>query len=147
MPLNSGLSMSVEYISDTVWFSFEVHSKPGFLARQQHEVAARKPHDPARNAQSHAASPFLGGEERDEDVLRRFGRNGGPVVAYLYPYFLLVVARGFDVYPSVCPVADGLNGVLQYVHDHLRHQVLVDRKSTRLNSRHANISYAVFCLK
>src|SRR3712207_7088314 len=26
-------------------------------------------------------------------------------------------------------------------------QLLVDRKSTRLNSRHANISYAVFCLK
>src|SRR3712207_8922305 len=27
------------------------------------------------------------------------------------------------------------------------HQVIVDRKSTRLNSSHANISYAVFCLK
>src|SRR3712207_8813684 len=28
-----------------------------------------------------------------------------------------------------------------------RHRVVVDRKSTRLNSSHANISYAVFCLK
>src|SRR3712207_7098126 len=28
-----------------------------------------------------------------------------------------------------------------------RRRVLVDRKSTRLNSSHANISYAVFCLK
>src|SRR3712207_7919501 len=27
------------------------------------------------------------------------------------------------------------------------HQPLQDRKSTRLNSSHANISYAVFCLK
>src|SRR3712207_8776805 len=27
------------------------------------------------------------------------------------------------------------------------HHVPVDRKSTRLNSSHANISYAVFCLK
>src|SRR3712207_8865109 len=27
------------------------------------------------------------------------------------------------------------------------HPVEVDRKSTRLNSSHANISYAVFCLK
>src|SRR3712207_7136387 len=27
------------------------------------------------------------------------------------------------------------------------HQYNVDRKSTRLNSSHANISYAVFCLK
>src|SRR3712207_8657225 len=28
-----------------------------------------------------------------------------------------------------------------------RHPVFQDRKSTRLNSSHANISYAVFCLK
>src|SRR3712207_7157050 len=27
------------------------------------------------------------------------------------------------------------------------HQIYQDRKSTRLNSSHANISYAVFCLK
>src|SRR3712207_7543623 len=32
--------------------------------------------------------------------------------------------------------------------EHLwRHARSVDRKSTRLNSSHANISYAVFCLK
>src|SRR3712207_8662772 len=35
--------------------------------------------------------------------------------------------------------------------DRLRHSatsaLLTDRKSTRLNSSHANISYAVFCLK
>src|SRR3712207_7254037 len=31
--------------------------------------------------------------------------------------------------------------------DSLQAQGLVDRKSTRLNSSHANISYAVFCLK
>src|SRR3712207_8432056 len=30
---------------------------------------------------------------------------------------------------------------------HLRHGIFADRKSTRLNSSHANISYAVFCLK
>src|SRR3712207_7596486 len=27
------------------------------------------------------------------------------------------------------------------------HKLIIDRKSTRLNSSHANISYAVFCLK
>src|SRR3712207_8999301 len=27
------------------------------------------------------------------------------------------------------------------------HELAIDRKSTRLNSSHANISYAVFCLK
>src|SRR3712207_8068062 len=30
---------------------------------------------------------------------------------------------------------------------HVRHRPVQDRKSTRLNSSHANISYAVFCLK
>src|SRR3712207_7087227 len=34
---------------------------------------------------------------------------------------------------------DGLRRILRRVH--------LDRKSTRLNSSHANISYAVFCLK
>src|SRR3712207_8283843 len=29
----------------------------------------------------------------------------------------------------------------------LRRRMTIDRKSTRLNSSHANISYAVFCLK
>src|SRR3712207_8164838 len=32
-------------------------------------------------------------------------------------------------------------------HPTVREGVSVDRKSTRLNSSHANISYAVFCLK
>src|SRR3712207_6966625 len=43
---------------------------------------------------------------------------------------------------------------LKYLYDALRDlqggldgRLLVDRKSTRLNSSHANISYAVFCLK
>src|SRR5476651_1602734 len=31
--------------------------------------------------------------------------------------------------------------------DSLGHKLNADRKSTRLNSSHANISYAVFCLK
>src|SRR3712207_8039297 len=35
---------------------------------------------------------------------------------------------------------------LALVHHRFRHRQL-DRKSTRLNSSHANISYAVFCLK
>src|SRR3712207_8468648 len=42
-------------------------------------------------------------------------------------------AIGLDLYRDI-PVEPG-------------HQALVDRKSTRLNSSHANISYAVFCLK
>src|SRR2546427_8165255 len=33
------------------------------------------------------------------------------------------------------------------LHHHGREHVLLDRKSTRLNSSHSQISYAVFCLK
>src|SRR3712207_8763933 len=48
---------------------------------------------------------------------------------------LIESARGvFDCY-GVLSSADRLRGLL------------LDRKSTRLNSSHANISYAVFCLK
>src|SRR5438445_3194278 len=35
----------------------------------------------------------------------------------------------------------------EQLHGKGRRHVLIDRKSTRLNSSHANISYAVFCLK
>src|SRR3712207_8089200 len=44
--------------------------------------------------------------------------------------------------------ADGkeLNG-LRYTQYRGLEKVKIDRKSTRLNSSHANISYAVFCLK
>src|SRR3712207_8678514 len=55
-------------------------------------------------------------------------------------------------------VVDRLEGVEGDAHrqDHLQHRQRrrgaggpqrLDRKSTRLNSSHANISYAVFCLK
>src|SRR3712207_6954503 len=42
-----------------------------------------------------------------------------------------------DALLQVREVADGARGL----------DLAVDRKSTRLNSSHANISYAVFCLK
>src|SRR3712207_8501276 len=41
--------------------------------------------------------------------------------------------------------ADEVGG--RHVAVHPRHRPQADRKSTRLNSSHANISYAVFCLK
>src|SRR3712207_7698849 len=43
-----------------------------------------------------------------------------------------------------------LHDLAEYRRRHVEHHVLTtvgDRKSTRLNSSHANISYAVFCLK
>src|SRR3712207_7052348 len=58
-------------------------------------------------------------------------------------------ARGRDAAQPVGrsgePVADR-GPVLEKAHAHGSQRV-EDRKSTRLNSSHANISYAVFCLK
>src|SRR3712207_7699428 len=39
------------------------------------------------------------------------------------------------------------NQEAQVAHELLGERLVADRKSTRLNSSHANISYAVFCLK
>src|SRR2546429_6887182 len=39
------------------------------------------------------------------------------------------------------------NNIIQQISDPLAHLVRKDRKSTRLNSSHGYISYAVFCLK
>src|SRR3712207_8437208 len=45
------------------------------------------------------------------------------------------------------PPAALLGGVIDNDIDPLSPNAPLDRKSTRLNSSHANISYAVFCLK
>src|SRR3712207_7589066 len=51
----------------------------------------------------------------------------------------LLLARQGSVVASLLRVLD--------VDEGLKRQGSLDRKSTRLNSSHANISYAVFCLK
>src|SRR3712207_8416036 len=68
------------------------------------------------------------------ELVHGFDRVGGRAVAGLRHAVVNVALRcGQDVY------------VLLGRHGHRRDEV--DRKSTRLNSSHANISYAVFCLK
>src|SRR5438445_9486869 len=77
----------------------------------------------------------------------------GPGLIYLPPLFarmqkvsLRVVAM--DIPPQDVITRDDIsikvNAVLYML---VRDPVKADRKSTRLNSSHANISYAVFCLK
>src|SRR3712207_9313271 len=53
------------------------------------------------------------------------------------------VALDVLLVPEVPPEVDSGAGVV----GGLQHLEAEDRKSTRLNSSHANISYAVFCLK
>src|SRR3712207_7110831 len=63
----------------------------------------------------------------------------------LFVLLCLAFAIGFFVYPTY-PNYDSYYSLL-WGREILDLQKPVDRKSTRLNSSHANISYAVFCLK
>src|SRR3712207_7384794 len=69
-----------------------------------------------------------------------------PPRSTLFPYTTLF--RSADRRGEVGQdVAEHVLGEDHVVHARPRHEVHRDRKSTRLNSSHANISYAVFCLK
>src|SRR3712207_8531637 len=89
-----------------------------------------------------------------------------PPRSTLFPYTTLFRSRrskaAHDHALRLCPFNDepGDPGAVAFPHRHARGDVAqargraevvadneVDRKSTRLNSSHANISYAVFCLK
>src|SRR5690606_41587738 len=47
----------------------------------------------------------------------------------------------------IAPRPEGVHGHLQHVQRTVAARIQQDRKSTRLNSSHVKISYAVFCLK
>src|SRR3712207_9006020 len=88
-----------------------------------------------------------------------------PPRSTLFPYTTLfrssiVHNRGIDQLRSLAsrrktqekieasaPKSQPSEGFAQSWRNSQRDQVREDRKSTRLNSSHANISYAVFCLK
>src|SRR5947209_15505903 len=66
-----------------------------------------------------------------------------PPRSTLFPYTTLF--RSADL-PTPAYLSNGRHAILSH-HRHQAPQPRGDRKSTRLNSSHANISYAVFCLK
>src|SRR5437870_10649218 len=67
-----------------------------------------------------------------------------PPRSTLFPYTTLFRSRG----PRGDGVCDERNLPLTWsAADNVRWKVALDRKSTRLNSSHVAISYAVFCLK
>src|SRR3712207_7645062 len=86
-----------------------------------------------------------------------------PPRSTLFPYTTLFRSRDAEAQHEVDEHRDGdalhrLTGLVQdrarehrdqvrVADRHRQRRVLGDRKSTRLNSSHANISYAVFCLK
>src|SRR3712207_8625514 len=82
-----------------------------------------------------------------------------PPRSTLFPYTTLFRSPGADAALQGARCLEQrevlLGSLVRLLADHLRqmgeasilHQIDRDRKSTRLNSSHANISYAVFCLK
>src|SRR5690349_23659708 len=87
-----------------------------------------------------------------------------PPISTLFPYTTLFRSPGVSVLTTRCrcdcrgrrgadldarrtEAAQAPAGHVAQDHDVLRALVLLDRKSTRLNSSHVEISYAVFCLK
>src|SRR3712207_1742916 len=82
----------------------------------------------------------LGGQKR------AFGPRGTNRLLGVELHDQLLLDRGVDHLAG----RDAVHEHAQLAADDLqprRHGALADRKSTRLNSSHANISYAVFCLK
>src|SRR3712207_8515196 len=80
-----------------------------------------------------------------------------PPRSTLFPYTTLFRSRSLPEYRKIregigmldsCRRPDLVTEItLQPVRRHGVDAAILDRKSTRLNSSHANISYAVFCLK
>src|SRR5438445_6315848 len=79
-----------------------------------------------------------------------------PPTSTLFPYTTLFRSclvdvkgpRGFALIPACfVAVAEGQEIVTDSPRVKKAQDGVLDRKSTRLNSSHANISYAVFCLK
>src|SRR3712207_6872772 len=58
-----------------------------------------------------------------------------------------VIATVSSPHKAQLAAAAGASHVVDYRQQDVVAEVRKDRKSTRLNSSHANISYAVFCLK
>src|SRR2546430_10549681 len=73
------------------------------------------------------------------------------ITHHLVMYFLKPIEQGLDVrflggvHTGCLRVQTGVNSPIQKIQDLKGKRI--DRKSTRLNSSHSQISYAVFCLK
>src|SRR3712207_8599079 len=73
-----------------------------------------------------------------------------PPRSTLFPYTTLFRSRGSEARESRPAAKHAEPRIVRTEHPHRRDgrgAGAGDRKSTRLNSSHANISYAVFCLK
>src|SRR3712207_7336718 len=77
-----------------------------------------------------------------------------PPRSTLFPYTTLFRSAQFLQFAGAIILGDDVGALEQAPEDvaaccglEIEQEAALDRKSTRLNSSHANISYAVFCLK
>src|SRR5438309_6200091 len=74
-----------------------------------------------------------------------------PPRSTLFPYTTLFRSKGYEISRRCGPDISGQRRCLQYIRFRGwpwdADRLYLDRKSTRLNSSHSSISYAVFCLK
>src|SRR6266481_8833530 len=101
-------------------------------------VIRRQPGPPGLvDAEAHVPKRIDGmGIRRNRELDAGFLRRGGMDVVQIEPIWL-----GVDL-EMAAKLAGGSGDAL-----HVDVKGLADRKSTRLNSSHSSISYAVFCLK
>src|SRR5690554_7362634 len=70
-----------------------------------------------------------------------------PPRSTLFPYTTLFRSITFDIFTTRADTIFGVTFMVLAPESELTDQLTTDRKSTRLNSSHVRISYAVFCLK
>src|SRR4051812_49521366 len=83
-----------------------------------------------------------------DDVADKLGKVAGPPGNLVTGVIKAIRPRQWvkNVLVAAAPLAAAGRGV-RYDHTQVATEVQPDRKSTRLNSSHMSISYAVFCLK
>src|SRR5438270_10293587 len=69
-----------------------------------------------------------------------------PPRSTLFPYTTLFRSPGFSRRPFPITITELVDRTIRIVRS-TSSVIVIDRKSTRLNSSHSQISYAVFCLK
>src|SRR5207245_9043698 len=70
------------------------------------------------------------------------------MLPWVMSYYLNPAAAAKRIAAQMVPyVGKAVNPDHQLIHNHRIGREFLDRKSTRLNSSHGSISYAVFCLK
>src|SRR3712207_8017316 len=92
----------------------------------------------SQHSRNRYVGEHLGRGEQIQEILSKMTMvaEGVPTVKAVY--------QEMKKYQISMPIVEA---VYRVIYENMSAKEMIDRKSTRLNSSHANISYAVFCLK